>query len=200
MKHAGPTFLVVMLFATLGLWGYAQQKNGSYALQLRELAGRSAKLEEEQRNLTNVSERNQRRIVQLETERADLLAKVDQLQSAVVERDTLRTQVADLSTQRDRLRTRSEETARMAEDLRGQLAQTSADRDALQVRLANRTAERDDLSKQLTLRVRERDTLGRDLQGLRRELQSMMLRIDASLANVTLPPTTDATPVSRPSE
>src|SRR3954465_1539000 len=121
MKHAGTAFLVVMLFSTLGLWGCAQQKNGSYASRLRDLETRYTKLEDDHRALVSLGERHQRRIVQLEKERTDLTARVEDLQKVADDREELLAQVAAVSKQRD----------------------------GLQVQLAGRTRERDELSTRL---------------------------------------------------
>src|SRR5258708_39766411 len=90
MKHAGTAFLVVMLFSTLGLWGFAQQRNGSYAARLRDLENRYGKLEDDHRMIASLSDRHQRRISQLEKERTDLAEQVDDLRKFAEEREALR--------------------------------------------------------------------------------------------------------------
>ena len=45
--------LIVIMVATLGLWGCAQQKNGSYASRLRDLENRYTKLEDDHRALVS---------------------------------------------------------------------------------------------------------------------------------------------------
>ena len=121
MKHAGTAFLVVMLFSTLGLWGIAQQKNGAYATRMRDLETRYTKIEEEQRTFAHQAEKNQRRIATLEVEKSDLIGAIDELKTAITERD----------------------------DLRQQLKVRTQDRDTLRNQLVNRTKERDQVSQEL---------------------------------------------------
>lgn len=169
MKHAGTAFLVIMLFSTLGLWGCAQQKNGSYASRLRDLENRYTKLEDDYRALINLSERHQRRITQLEKERTELTAKVEDMQKVAEERDELQTK----------------------------LTATTRQRDTLQVQLSGRTRERDELAGQLGTRTKERDQVTSDLQAFQRDLQSLVGRLETALNNVPRPAATEAVPTSR---
>jgi hypothetical protein len=171
VKHAGTAFLVVMLFATLGLWGFAQQKNGNYASRLRDLENRYLKMDEDYRILAGVGDRHQRRISQLEKERTDLNDQVENLQKLVAECDTLRTQVGDLGRQRD----------------------------SLKVQLSSTARERDNLRNDLTARTQERDSLADQLHGYTRELQSLIGRIETALST-TPHNKVDAVPASRRSE
>lgn len=144
MKHAGTAFLVVTLFSTLGFWGIAQQKNGTYASRLRDLEARYAKIEEEQHTFAQQREKSQRRIAALEGEKAELTQAIDELKAAAVERDDLRIQ--------------------------------------------------------LTARTKERDGVAQDLKAFSRELQSLLGRVDAAVANSSRPATTEAIPASRRSD
>jgi septal ring factor EnvC (AmiA/AmiB activator) len=128
MKHAGTAFLVVMLFSTLGLWGIAQQKNGAYASRLRDLEARHAKFEEDQRVFYQQGEKSQRRIATLEVEKADLTQAVEELKTAVAERDDLRKQLTVRTT-----------------DLAGR----TKERNELRSQLDARTQERDTKSQEL---------------------------------------------------
>ena len=172
MKHAGTAFLVVMLFSTLGLWGLAQQKNGSYAARLRELEGRYVKIDEDHRTLASLSDRHQRRINQLEKERGELTEQVEDLRKIAQECDALKAQVADLSKSRDTLKVQLSSTAR----------------------------ERDELRGNLSSRTRERDAMSEQMQAYTRELQGLLGRMETALANPPRGNTTEAIPTSRRSD
>ena len=173
MKHAGTAFLVVMLFSTLGLWGFAQQRNGSYAARLRDLENRYAKLEDDQRLVANLGERHQRRIVQLEKERTELSEQVETLTKLAEERESLRAQVADVSQQRD----------------------------GLKVQLAGATRERDNFRTTAQIRTQERDSATEQLETYTKDLQSLLSRMESSLASAprTIPRTqaVEVLPASR---
>jgi chromosome segregation ATPase len=173
MKHAGTAFLVVMLFSTLGLWGIAQQKNGAYALRLRDLENRHAKIEEDQRLFAQQTEKNQRRIATLEAEKAELTQAVEDLKVVVVERD----------------------------QLKNQLTVRTTERDAAASQLATRTKEANDLRGQLAARTQERDSKSQELRQFSQELQAILGRMENSLAansRSILPP--ELVPASRRSE
>lgn len=167
MKHAGTAFLVVMLLATFGLWGIAQQKNGAYASRLRDLENRYSKVEEEQRVTSQQVDRSQRRITQLEAEKIELTNTVEQLKEVVAERDELKHLVAVRSTERD--------------DARSQVAA--------------RTKDLKDLRDQLGVRTVERDKAAQELRMISQDLQSMLGRVETALSNS--PKTVEATPTSR---
>ena len=172
MKHAGTAFLVVMLFSTLGLWGFAQQKNGSYAARLRDLENRYVKMEDDHRIIANLSDRSQRRIAQLEKERTDLAELVEDLRKIAEERETLRAQVADVGQQRD----------------------------GLKVQLSSAVRERDNFRTTLDVRTQERDSITEQLQSYSRELQSLLGRIDSVLASAPRTKPIEALPTSRRSD
>jgi len=122
MKHAGTAFLVVMLFSTLGLWGIAQQKNGAYTTRVRDLEARYTKIEDEQRSFAAQWDKSQRRIATLEVEKADLTQAIDELKTALNERDEMRQQLQvrtqDRDTLRNQLVNRTKERDKVAQDLR----------------------------------------------------------------------------------
>lgn len=167
MKHAGTALLVVMLLATFGLWGIAQQKNGAYASRLRDLENRYAKVEDEQRVTSQQVDRSQRRITQLEAEKAELNTAVTELKAVVSERD----------------------------ELKHVLAVRSQERDDARSQAAARTKERNDLREQLGARTQERDKTAQELRMIGQDLQSLLGRIETALSNS--PKSVDATPASR---
>lgn len=118
MKHAGTAFLIVMLFSTLGLWGCAQQKNGSYASRLRDLEVRYGKLEDEHRAVAALSDRHHRRLVQLEK---DLIAQGEELKLVVAERDELKNLITVRTKEREdaraQLKSRTQERDQVTGDL-----------------------------------------------------------------------------------
>jgi septal ring factor EnvC (AmiA/AmiB activator) len=169
MKHAGTAFLVVMLFSTLGLWGFAQQRNGSYAARLRDLENRYGKLEDDHRMIASLSDRHQRRIAQLEKERTELADQVDELRKLAAERETLRAQVADVSQQRDNLK----------------------------VQLGAASRERDNFRTTMQIRTRERDTVTEQLQSYTKDLQSLLGKMESTLASASRTPNLEVIPASR---
>lgn len=169
MKNAGNVFLVVMLFTTLGLWGWAQQKNGNYASRLREFEARCAKMEDDHRGAIASNDRTQKRVAVLEQERKELVAQVAELRYAVAERDELRDQLT--------IRTR--------------------ERDDLNRLAVVQTKELGDLRSQLAARTRERDQVTQNMQLFSRELQSMLGRMESVLNEAPRPGSLEATPASR---
>jgi chromosome segregation ATPase len=169
MKHAGTAFLVVMLFSTLGLWGFAQQRNGSYAARLRDLENRYGKLEDDHRLIASLSDRHQRRISQLEKERTELADQVDDLRKLAEERETLRAQVADVSQQRD----------------------------VIKVQLTASNRDRDNFRTTAQIRTQERDSATDQLQQYARELQALLGRMETTLASAPRTKPLDVMPASR---
>ena len=169
MKNAGNVFLVMMLFTTLGLWGWAQQKNGNYASRLRELEARCAKMEDDHRGIIASNDRNQKRVVVLEHERKELVAEVVELRYAAAERDELRDQL----------------TIRVRE------------RDDLDRKVVAQSKSLGDLRSQLAARTLERDQVARNMQLFSRELQSMLGRMENSLNETPSSGSLEATPASR---
>jgi chromosome segregation ATPase len=101
MQKASTTLLVIMVVSSLSLWGCTHQKNGATNAKIRELESRHIKLEEDYRVILAAHEGNRRKLTQLETQRAELTKKVEELQLAVKERDELKTQLAGRTEERD---------------------------------------------------------------------------------------------------
>ena len=183
MKNTGNVFLVVMLFTTLGLWGWAQQKNGNYASRLRELEARCAKMEADHRGVVAAGDRNQKRVAELERERRELIAQVGELRLVAAERDELRGQLTVRTGERDELR--EDLTARVRE------------RDDLGRQVAAQSKTLGDLREQLAARTKERDQVALNMQLFSRELQSMLGRMETVLNETPRPGNVEATPASR---
>src|SRR5438876_3309750 len=101
MQKASTALLVVMVISSLSLWGCTNQKNGATNTKVRELENRHAKLEEDYRVILASNEANRRKLVQLETQRAELTQKIEELQGVVKERDDLKVQLATRTEERD---------------------------------------------------------------------------------------------------
>ena len=101
MQKASTALLVVMVISSLSLWGCTNQKNGATNTKIRELENRHAKLEEDYRVILASNEANRRKLVQLETQRAELTQKIEELQGVVKERDDLKVQLATRTEERD---------------------------------------------------------------------------------------------------
>src|ERR1051325_2792511 len=101
MTKAGPLFLALLLFATMGMYGCTQQKNGAFTAKIREMENRYTKLEEDYKAVVASSEATRKRLAQSEQQRADLTKQVEELQQAVAERDELRKQLTARTGERD---------------------------------------------------------------------------------------------------
>lgn len=101
MINARRGLMVLLILAPLGLWGCAQERNGTTGTKLRDLAARNAKLEEDFRVATATTDTLRKKLAQAEAQRADLAKQVEALQEVVRERDELRRQVAARTGERD---------------------------------------------------------------------------------------------------
>jgi hypothetical protein len=101
MQKASTTLLVIMVISSLSLWGVSHQKNGATNTKIRELENRHAKLEEDYRVILAANEANRRKITQLDLQRTELIAKIDDLQVIVKERDDLKAQLTTRTEERD---------------------------------------------------------------------------------------------------
>jgi SMC interacting uncharacterized protein involved in chromosome segregation len=105
MKKISPVFVAVFLFSALGVWGCNQQKTGTINAKISELESRYTKLEEDYRTLQSTHDQHRKRLTQLEAQRTALEAEKTelskQLETASVERETLRKQIGDRTQERD---------------------------------------------------------------------------------------------------
>lgn len=105
MPKSSTALLVLMLFSSLSLWGCTSQKNGATSGKIRELEARHAKLEEDYRVVLAASESNRKKIAGIEAQRAELAQQVEELKLVVQERDGLKKQLAERTTERDSAQT-----------------------------------------------------------------------------------------------
>src|SRR5437879_6265175 len=101
--------LIVVVVATLGIWGCAQGPTNSHAAQgerLRALEGKCGKLEEDYRAVAGARDQFRKRVAALEEERGKLQQELAVQNAILQERDELRRQVATRTTERDALQTR----------------------------------------------------------------------------------------------
>jgi len=121
MQKASTALLVLMAVSTLGLWGCTQQKNGANNAKIRELEVRYGKLEEDYRAILAANEANRRKIAQVEIQRTELTQKVEELQSAVRERDELKAHLASRTRERDSAQSRLMEFSKELQTLAGRV-------------------------------------------------------------------------------
>jgi outer membrane murein-binding lipoprotein Lpp len=104
MKSANKALLILMVVASLGVWGCAQGGSpASGSARLRDLEARHAKLEEDYRATVTARDAARQKATALEQERAALARQVARLQSVVKERDDLQQQLAARTGERDTL-------------------------------------------------------------------------------------------------
>ena len=94
MQKASTALLGIMVLSSLSLWGCTHQKNSATNTKIRELENRYGKLEEDYRVIVAANDVNRRKLTNLETQRAELIQKIEDLQVAVKERDELKIQLA----------------------------------------------------------------------------------------------------------
>jgi chromosome segregation ATPase len=127
--------LVVLVVASMGLWGCAQgpANNGAaQAERIRALEVKSAKLEDDFRAAVAVREQLRKKLTQAEEQRAQLGQQVEQLQNAVRERDELRQQLSARTGERDNLQTQFEQLRKGIRSLLGQADGATTSGPALQ--------------------------------------------------------------------
>jgi chromosome segregation ATPase len=101
MKNASTAFLVIMLISSLGLWGCSNQKNTAYHHKIRDLETRYGKLEEDYRAVVAANDATRKKLSNLEQQRVELSHQVDELKTAVEEREELKKQLSLRTTERD---------------------------------------------------------------------------------------------------
>jgi septal ring factor EnvC (AmiA/AmiB activator) len=99
MTAAHKALLVVMVVATLGLWGCAQNpSNATTSARIRDLEARNAKLEEDYRAAVTARDQLRKRLGTAEEQRTQ---QTEQLQVVTRERDELKQQVNVRGAERD---------------------------------------------------------------------------------------------------
>jgi uncharacterized coiled-coil DUF342 family protein len=121
--------LIVVVVATLGLWGCARNPAGQtgQADKVRLLEGQCAKLQGDYRNAAAARDQARQQMGSLRDERARLLNERDQLQKKLAaqqqlrrERDELRREINSRTSERDALRDRCDRLKRGLQELLGQ--------------------------------------------------------------------------------
>ncbi len=128
----GNSLFIVIVVATLGVWGCGQGGSaGGQAERIRSLEAKCAKLEDDYRAAATVRDQARKKATTLEEERAqlqkDLETKTKQLQTeqgvakvVATERDELRAVADSRATERDVLQTRCERLKKGLQTLLGQ--------------------------------------------------------------------------------
>jgi septal ring factor EnvC (AmiA/AmiB activator) len=101
----GKNVLVLLVLASIGLWGCAQGPNGGSASveRVRALESKIAKLEEDFKASVAIREQLRKKLTSADEAKTLLAQQVEQLQTVVKERDELRQQLASRTNERDNL-------------------------------------------------------------------------------------------------
>ena len=116
--------LIVIVVATLGLWGCAQSKNKPTANseeRIKSLEARCDKLEGENHKVAAARDKAQKLLVEADRERLRLLAEVESLKAITQERDDLKLLVASRTAERDALQTHFQELRKGIRSLLGRV-------------------------------------------------------------------------------
>jgi len=116
--------LLVMVAATFGLWGCAQDKNQPSAAaeqRLRKLEDKCNRLEKDYRSVTAAREEAEKRVADLEKERAGLLDQIEHGKVVGKERDQLKVLVSTRTSERDAVQTQFEELRKGIRSLLGRV-------------------------------------------------------------------------------
>ena len=116
--------LIVIVVATLGLWGCAQGKSKPTANndeRIKSLEARCAQLENESHSVAAARDKAQKLLVESDRERLRLLQEVESLKAIAQERDELKLQVASRTAERDAIQTHFEELRKGIRSLLGRV-------------------------------------------------------------------------------
>ncbi|MFL5340098.1 MAG: hypothetical protein ACJ8F7_08095 [Gemmataceae bacterium] len=112
--------LVVLLVATLGIWGCAQGPAGASAEKVRSLEGKVARLEEDFRSAAAARDQFRKKLTEAESTTARLKQEVDTLQPVLKERDDLLVQLKSRIAERDAVNAQFEVFRKSLKELIGQ--------------------------------------------------------------------------------
>jgi len=104
--------LIVIVVATLGLWGCAQGKSKPSANnedRIKSLEARCARLENDYRTVSTARDKAQKLLIEADRERLRLQQEVDAGKLVAQERDDLKLQVASRTAERDAAQTHFDE-------------------------------------------------------------------------------------------
>ena len=114
--------LIIVVVATLGLWGCAQGKNKPTASSdIKSLEERCAHLESDNRSVASARDKAQKQLTEANRERVRLLQEVETLKAVVQERDDLKLQLASRTAERDAIQTHFEELRKGIRSLLGRV-------------------------------------------------------------------------------
>jgi hypothetical protein len=121
MNQAGKA-AVIFFIAAMGLWGCAQGPGGgASAERMRALEAKVTKLEEDFRGAVASRDQFRKKLTIAEDEKVSLAKQVDQLTLVVKERDELRQQLSQRTTERDSLQSQFTEFRKGIKTLLGQV-------------------------------------------------------------------------------
>jgi chromosome segregation ATPase len=124
MSSANKALLIVMVVATLGLWGCAQNPGGSAnGARIRDLESRNAKLEEDYRAAIATRDQYRKRLTSAEEQRTEL---TQQLEVVVRERDELNQQINVRMGERDALHGQLIQLGKELQSLAGRIEAVTA--------------------------------------------------------------------------
>jgi septal ring factor EnvC (AmiA/AmiB activator) len=114
--------LIVLVLASLGVWGCAQgPTNGAASAErVRALENKIAKLEDDFRAAVAVRDQLRKKLSTSEEEKSNLGHQVDSLQVVVRERDELRRQLTTRTAERDNVQTQFDQFRKGIKTLLGQ--------------------------------------------------------------------------------
>jgi len=123
----GSKVLVVLVVASLGVWGCAQgPANGSASAErIRALEAKIGKLEDDFRAAITVRDQLKKRVTGLEEERTSLGQQIEALQLVVKDRDDLQKQLTVRTTERDGAQNQLENLRKGIKTLLGQVEAAS---------------------------------------------------------------------------
>jgi chromosome segregation ATPase len=115
-------FLIILVIASLGLWGCAQgpASGTASAERLRALENKLAKVESDFRSVSATRDQLRKKLTAVEDEKAQLAQQVEQLLAVVKERDSLRKQLTSRTAERDTVQSQFDAFRKGIKSLLGQ--------------------------------------------------------------------------------
>jgi len=116
--------LIVIVVATLGLWGCAQGKNKPTANnedRIKALEARCTRLENDYRTVAAARDKAQKLLIEADRERVRLQQELEASKVIVQERDDLKLQLASRTAERDAAQTHFEELRKGIRSLLGRV-------------------------------------------------------------------------------
>jgi uncharacterized coiled-coil DUF342 family protein len=121
MSSANKALFLVLVVASLGLWGCTQTPGGSSgSARIRDLEARNAKLEEDYQAAIQARDQTRKKLAAVEEKSNQQAKQLVQLQSITQERDELKQLVNQRSTERDTIQNQFEQFRKGIRNLLGQ--------------------------------------------------------------------------------